>query len=346
MLVKDGRICERNYELFCRIMASVHLDDWLWHPARISLSGAFKSDFTAPVSDPSGLLSFIHYHFELRDRGMVQDGPIEDALCVLAFGSIGDVPKEVAKSNFTNQAAFRGLRHALRENGPYLVKRACVFLLSFLDDQLFTAGRGFSEDEAKDLVNGWAHSAKIAVDTKVHEELAQMALTTLMSLLNSPFWRKFIPPERWDFLKFVGTLDDPKLPRSFYSCLRNKEIVPHLGQVVNKEALLTWLVILWTKYPDISPVVKTQLEDETIEIARGPRANNILEYISIMEGEMGRIGKKVKAYYNWSFEQEVVELRSRQSSLREAYQRLCWIRDGHQDRIREIQDLEARRART
>lgn len=36
MLVKDDRTWKRNYDLFCTIMASVHLDDWLWDPARLS----------------------------------------------------------------------------------------------------------------------------------------------------------------------------------------------------------------------------------------------------------------------------------------------------------------------
>ena len=115
---------------------------------------------------------------------------------MLTFGSIGDAPKEVVNSNFTNQAAFRGLCHALREDGPYLVRCACVFLLFFLDDQLFNTGMGFPEPEAKALITGWAHAAKVAVDTKVHEELRQMTLTTLMSLLDSPLWREFIPSEQ------------------------------------------------------------------------------------------------------------------------------------------------------
>jgi len=326
-LLRDGRICRKNYELFCTVMASVHLDDWLWYPARLSLSGAFKSDFgIAPVEDPKRLLDFLHYHFWAHDRGTAQDGSIEDALCVLAFGSIGDAPKEVARSDFTGQVPFRGLCHALREGGPYLVKRACVFLLYFLDDQLFNAGKTFPEVEAQALVTGWAHSAKLAVDTKVHEELRQMTLATLMSLLDSPFWRKFIPPERWDFLRHIGTLDDPKLPYSFYRCLRNTEVIPFLKRVVNQEAFLTWLVILWTKYPDLPPEVKTQLEAETIEVATGERRSNIPVYISIMDEEMGRIGKKAKGYYAWSFDQEAVELRARQSSLREAYRKLCLIR--------------------
>ena len=341
LLVKDGRICERNYELFCKIMASVRQNVWLWHPARLSMSGAFKSDFTVPIDDPRMLLDFLHYHFGAHGVGNAQGGPIDDALCVLAFGLIGDAPKEVAKYDFTNQAAFRGLCHALREDGPYLTRRACVFLLFFLDDQLFNAGIRFPEAEARALITGWAHSAKLAVDTRVHEELRQITLTTLMSLLDSQFWREFIPPERWDFLRHVGDLDDPKLPRSFYRCLGNTAVIPHLKQVVNQEAFLTWLVILWTKYPDVSPEVKIQLEDETVDIAKGPRRSNIPVYVSIMEEEMERVRRKAKSHYAWSFDQEVVELRARQNNLREAYQRLCWIRDGHLHKIQE-----ARRSKT
>jgi hypothetical protein len=110
---------------------------------------------------------------------------------------------------------------------------------------------------------------------------------------------------------------------------------PYLKQVVNQEAYLTWLVILWTKYPDVSPEVKIQLEDETIEIRKESSGRNIPVYVSVMEEEIGRIGQKVKSHYAWSFDQEVVELRARQSNLRAAYQRLCWIRDGHVDKIRE-----------
>ena len=322
--VRDGRICTKNYKLFCTIMASVHLDDSLWEPARIALSGAFKPDYgMPPVDDPRSLLDFLHHHFWVHEGGTVQDGPIETALCVLAFGSVGNAPKEVARFDFTSQTPFRGLCYALRKDGPYLVKRACVFLLSFLDDQLFNAGKTFPVDDARALVAGWAHSAKLAVDTKVHEELRQMTLTTLMSLLDSPFWREFIPPERWDFLRHVGTLDDPELPSSFYRCLGNTTVIPYLKQVVNQEAFLTWLVILWTKYPDVSPAVKAQLEAETLEVAEGPRRGNIPIYISIMDEEMERIRQKAKGHYAWSFDQEAVELRARQNSLSEAYQKLC-----------------------
>lgn len=257
LLVKDGHICERNYELFCKVIASARQDDWLWHPARLSLSGAFKSDSMVPIDDPRMLLDFLHHHFGAHGVGNAQGGPVDDALCVLAFGLIGDAPNEVAKSDFTNQVAC-GLCHALREDGPYFTRRACVFLLFSLDDQLFNAGIRFLEVEARALITEWAHSAKLAVDTKVHEELRQITLTTLTSLLDSPFWREFIPPERWYFLRHIADPDDPKLPRSFYRCLGNTAVIPHLKQVVNQEAFLTWLVILWTKYPDAKSSLKTR----------------------------------------------------------------------------------------
>jgi len=326
VLIEDPVVFKQNYDLFCTIMGSVHLDNRLWDPAQRSLSGAFNSNAVTQVDDPKGLLDFLHYHFWLHDGGVAQDVPIGDALCLLAFASVGEAPKEVAKSDFTNKESFRGLCYALRKDGPYLVKRACVFLLSHLDDQLFNTANTFPAAEAEALVTGWAHSAKAAVDTRVHEELRQTTLATLMSLLDSSFWRKFIPPERWDFLRHVGMLDDPKLPRSFYRCLENTDVIPHLKQVVNKEALLTWLVILWTKYPDVSPEVKTQLETETIQVTKGQR-NHIFVYLSIMDEEIKRIGQKVEAHYAWSFDQEVVELRARRISLREAYQKLLLIRD-------------------
>jgi len=309
-------------------MESVNADNSLWHPAELLLIGAFKwDDNLAIVRDPSALVNFLqHCLLEQEQCRMVRDKPIEDIFCALAAYSSEDLKRGLAVVDFTQPLFVNGFCLALRRDAPYRLRRATVALLRHLESQLFAANTTVTDGQARELTVGWSNSARESWDKKQHPALREALISTLMGLLDSPFWREYIPIERWDFLNLIGGADETELPPSFYRCLKNADVLPHLDNVLNRSALTTWVAILWIKYPDVSETVKEQLERMTEGIAKGPGKNIIHTYVSILDGEMERVKRKIGAFNSWSFNQSVVTLRARRELLQEARKQLGKVR--------------------
>lgn len=328
MPLKMWAVCSECYTLFRTTMESVNADNWLWHPAELLLAGAFKWDENlAVVEDPSALVNFLqHCLLEQEQYRVVRDKPIENIFCALAAFNSEDLKRGLANVDFTQPLFINGFCLALRNDAPYRLRRGTVALLRHLGAQLFAANTTVTDEQARELTVGWSNSARESWDKKQNPALREALISTLMGLLDSPFWRGYIPIERWDFLNLVGGADETVLPPSFYRCLKNTDVLPHLDNVRNRSALTTWIAILWIKYPDLSRDVKTQLERMTEGIARGPGKNIIHTYVSILEGEMERVKRKIGAFNSWSFSDSLVALRARYQLLEEARKQLGKVR--------------------
>jgi hypothetical protein len=172
----------------------------------------------------------------------------------------------------------------------------------------------------------WSTSAKESWDKDLTQVLSEALVTTLMGLLDSPFWRDHIPKERWDILRLISGLGG-KLPRSLYRCFKNLTIIPHLRGMRMRDGgpdvYTQWVAILWMKYPDLSEEVKTQLMKTTKEIANGLSKNNISTYLSLLDKEIERDRNRIGAHASWSFEEDVVKSRKRHDTLLLARQKLA-----------------------
>jgi len=322
--LKQEMLCVESYKLFRMAMATVESDDWLWRPAELLMFGAFKWHMQPPfVGDPAELVGFLRHCLLEQERGIVRDGPIERAMLALAGASADELGGGLSGVDFTEPLFFNGICNALRKDAPYRLRRATVAFLRHLDAQFFDTEKSFGNDQATKLVSRWSISARESWDKDLNPVMAEALVTTLMGLLGSPFWREHIPTERWDILRLISSLGG-KLPPSFYRCLEDPTIIPHLARDRGSGAFTQWVAIMWMKYPDLSEEVKTQLRKTTKEIS-GASKNDISAYLSHLEAEIERDRKRIGALSPWSFEEDAVKLRTRHDTLLLARQILTGI---------------------
>lgn len=325
MRLRWEEVCVQSAELFRTVMADVVSDSWLWHPAELLLTSAFKWDMFRPVvKDPTPFVDFLRHCLSEQAKGLLRDEPIEQIMHAIAAASTDEISQGLERVDFTGPLFFDGICHALRKDAPLRLQRLTVIFLRHLDSQYFNSNNAFSDDQATTLVTRWSASGKISWDTRLHHVLGQALITTFMGLLDSPFWRKYIPEERWDVLTLLGGVGEGQLPRSFYRCLNNETILPHLEDKRNSGSAASthWQAVLWAWYPDLSENVKTQLE----KTSKNPSSrNNISTYLSIVERERERTRKKIGSSHSWSFEDDIVKLRMRYEALKVACGKLSSV---------------------
>ena len=314
--LKHEMLCVESYKLFRTVTATMGSDVWLWCAAKLLLVGAFKWHMKPPfVGDPAELVQF---HRRCLEEQTNQDEPIERIMLALGGASAEELGGGLARFDFTEPLFFDGICHALRKDAPYRLRRATVAFLRHLDSQLFDTNKTFGEEQASALVSGWSVSAKESWDKDLRRVTMEALVTTLMGLLDSPFWRDRIPKERWDILQLISGLGG-ELPRSLYRCLNNPTIIPYLLEMRTRDpgsgVFSQWVAIMWMKFPDLSEEVKTQLRKTTKDIAGGPSKNDISTYLSLLEGEIERDRNRISVHTSWSFEEDAVNSRTRHDTL-------------------------------
>lgn len=319
--LKQEILCVESYRVFRTVMGNAESHSQLWLPAELLLFGAFKWDMEPPpIGNPVELVCFLEHCLLEQQRETVQDGPIERVMLALAGATAGELGDGLERVDFTEPLFFDGICHALRQGAPYELRRATVAFLRHLDSRLFATNKTFTEKQATTFVSRWSISAKESWGKKLNPLLAEALVTTLMGLLDSTFWRSYIPEDRWDILRIVGSLND-NLPRSLYRCFKNDAIFPYLEKNGKSTGAFTqWVAIMWMKYPDLSEQVEAQL-DEATKRKCFPR-NDIPTYLSLLEGETKRIEERISTHGAWSFEEAVIRLRERRGKLVSARQKL------------------------
>jgi len=309
-----------SYRLFLRIMETVDSDRWFWYPAELSLIGAFNWKVTRPhLGDPESLVRFLAHCLSEQERGAVMDLPVERIMLALASAPTEVVGAGIMKVDFTEPLFFNGICHALRNGAPYLLRRAAVTFLRHLDMQFFNANKIFSKNQIDKFVPVWSSSAQESLEKERGRFLAEALFGTLVGMLDSPSWREHIPDGRWGILALLGGMDEEQIPPSFYRCVKNSTIIPHLKQISVRgpDVLAQWVAILWAMYPDLSGDVKSQLEAATKDIANGPSKHNLSSYSAIVDGQIERIWAKISSHtQSWSLGGDVAKLRQRHAALR------------------------------
>jgi hypothetical protein len=328
-LLKYDKACDGNYALFRSIMGTVHTDHWLWYPAQLSFTGAFGWDVSLPsIGDPKEMLGFLEHCLATQEPGVVQDYPIERVFCALGFSANEeDWRRSREIIDFSQPQFINGFCRALRRGASYLLRRSTVFILPHLDEQLFVTGSKIllpSPIQAETLVNGWCSAVTVALKEKPTDPLKRSAVTTLFSLIDSPFWRKYIPGERLTILTYASVIDD-ELPDPFRRCLQNPAILPYL-KGANQGMSILWVLIQWVNVFHLSEDIKAQLESTTAEAWARGRRGDPAAFISTMDKEMARLEGEIQTHDPWSFETRVEELRSRLEELQEARGRLVKIK--------------------
>ena len=326
--MKHEKVCDSSYALFRIIMAKVHPERWLWLPAQISFVGAFGWDTSLPaVGDPKEMLDFLEHCLVIQESGVVQDCPIERVFCALAFSADEEVwRRSLEMINFSQPRFVNGFRHALRHGAPYLLRRSTVLILPYLDGQLFNADPNDlpNAEQASALVTNWASAVVVALKTKPTDHLKKSAVATLFSLMDSPFWRKYIPAEQLTILEHASVIAD-ELPDSFRRCLRNPDVLPYLEKA-NRGMSILWVLIQWANFFHLSDRIKDELESVTIQAWARGRRGDPAAFVSIMDREIDRLEQVIQTYDPWLFETRVVELRARLEDLQGARKRLVKVK--------------------
>ena len=326
--LKDKAACVESFQLFRTMVAVVYSDHRFWRPTELSLVGAFGWNGCRPfVGDPTDLLYFLRRCFSDQEQGLVRDKPIEQIMFALGGAPPDEISGGLSMADFTEPLLFNGLCRALRNCAPYRLRRATVAFLRHLDTQLFDTNTRFTEDQATELVSGWSASARESLDRSKHPLLVQATVTTLLGLLDSPFWRKFIPDEHWDILQHLHGIDDELLPRPLYRCLKNVTIIPHLLELLERgvSAFTLWVALMWAKHPNLSEEVKTQLGNTTEGVAHSTSKSTVAFYASVMDEEIERLRRKISSHHSWSLSEDIVKLRERRDMLQLARQDLARI---------------------
>ena len=74
MRLKRKEVCIQSAELFCTVMADVVSDSWLWEPAELLLTSAFKWDMIRPaIKDPTPFVEFLRRCLLEQANGLPRD---------------------------------------------------------------------------------------------------------------------------------------------------------------------------------------------------------------------------------------------------------------------------------
>jgi len=327
-LLKYDRVCDGSYALFRSIMKRLHSERWLWHPAQLSFIGAFGWDGSLPpIGDPKEILDFLENCLVAQESGVVQDYPIERVFCALAFSADEEVwRRSLQMVDFSQPRFVNGFCHALRRGAPYLLRRSMVFILPYLDGQLFNPDSKVlpSPKQAKTLVADWSSAVMVSLKQKPTDRLKKSAVTTLFSLMDSPFWREHIPAERLTILEHASLFGD-EVPDPFRRCLQNPDVLTYLKETDRGMSIL-WVLIQWANYFHLSEDIKAGLETATVGAWAWGRRGEPAAFVSIMDTEISRLEREVQTYDPWSFEERAVTLRTRLEDLQVARGKLAKIK--------------------
>jgi len=320
-------IPEKSYQLFHDVMRTpvslAYSQERKWEAARLTMHGAYKWDKVLPwVDDPQDILVFLNHHFDLATRGdQNQDEPIQNALRALAYAS-SHVTIDALKSFNPAESSFvRGICYIYQYDKPLQLRKAALFLLPLIGDRWFNARHPImGPDQMRSLCVNWA----FAVDDMKHTYDVQKAiLTVFLSMINSPHWRPHIVAEKWKLLEYFASVPDDFPPLKM--CIDNLELMEEIKNSGNPVAMTLWPTILWSKYKELTPGVREQLETITKEAARDG-GTDLDIYLSAMDTETRRAEDASNQYEPWSTDPAAVALRRKIGNLQQAKDTLAAIK--------------------
>ena len=171
----------------------------------------------------------------------------------------------------------------------------------------------FRSDQIVALCTGWAS----AVDgIELTFSVLEPVLAVLFGMIDSSHWRTHIIPNKWKLLEHFTSVPDDFKPLK--RCLDNPELINAISELENPVAMVLWLAILWSKYKELIPEVRLQLETVTTDVAQSSRKADLDVYLSTMDSELGKAEESLTKYTVWSIDPTAVALRTRIDNLRQA----------------------------
>jgi hypothetical protein len=325
----DDQIAQKSNDLFHVIMDTpislAFTTEKKWIAARLMVDGAYNWDKFLPwVEDPSHMLTFLNYHFELIDTTEEDwELPIQNALRALAYASGPITIDALSKFDPTQPLFVRGICYAYEDTRSFQLRKVALFFLPLINDKWLNAPEPFMDaDQMRKFCMDWSS----AIDgIEYTEDVQRAALAVLLAMINSPLWRPHIDPNKWKLLEYFTSVPDDSQP--LRRCLDNPDLMDVIRDVDSPLAMVLWLAILWMKYTELIPMVREQLEAATKEVAQGKRKTDLDMYLSVADVGLKNAEEKLKEYNTWSTDPAAVELRKKIDCLKQAKQMLSSIKE-------------------
>ena len=338
-----------SYKLFHMVMQSpvpeTH-SEMKWEVSRLTMHGAFEENKPLPpVEDPNDILAFLDHHFELViTRGQNHDQPIQDALHALASASSPVIIEALNRFDVTGRLFIRGICRAFQGDRPSKLREAALLFLPHISSIWFhPCALIMGSTDMSSFCMDWAS----AVDrVELTPTVQEAVLTVLLGMINSPYWRPHIVPEKWSLLEhFTSVLRDPP---SLRVCINNPDLMDEVRNVANPRATVLWVEILWFKYDELIPEVRERLEAVTMDIARNERGthlgtsqSHIGKYLSNTNSELKKAEDALRRCASSPADPGTVTLRERVGMLQRASRDLDSIRlGGTLKRVLEVDNID------
>ena len=297
-----------------------------WNASRLAMHGAYKWNQPFPlVDDPRDLLTFLVHHFDMAIGGdKTQDEPIQDALCTLAYASDPAMFKDLKDFDPTKPSFVRGICYTYQDKRPSKLRKAALFFLPLISDKMFNTPEPIIEpDEMKSFCADWAST----VDSlELTPDVQKAALTVLLGMINSPHWHPHIITEKWRLLEHFTLIPDDSQP--LRRCIDNPDLIEVVRNVDDQAASFLWLRILWLKYQELIPEVRTQLENVTREVGQGERRADLDKYLETMDSELKKAKEASTQNKTLSKGPDTDDLQTRIENLQAARSTLVVLKRG------------------
>ena len=148
----------------------------------------------------------------------------------------------------------------------------------------------------------------------------------LLGMINSPHWRPHIVTEKWKLLEHSTSVPDYSQP--LRRCIDNPDLIEVVRNVDDQAASFLWLRILWLKYQELIPEVRTQLENVTREVGQGERRADLDKYLETMDSELKKAKEASTQNKTLSKGPDTDDLQTRIENLQAARDALVSLKRG------------------
>lgn len=279
--------------------------DELWSAARLCLKGAYSAsakswvedrdqllDLGVPqVGDPKQLLEFLHYH--MRERLGVGNQPIYHVFSALIVASDEETNRGLAEHDFTDSPLIDTVTEALENKSSTPLQKSTIFILVKLDKHLFGTDEAFkSRGIASRFVIAWSSAIRgFLRDPSPTCGVKKAAVLVLLAIARLPSLRVHLPKEQWALLEHFPliTLHNPP---SLQRCLKEKGIFPFLKSITDSRAPSLWLAMLWVMHSHLSPEVRQQVREGTLEIKK-ESPYDLQTYATMLDSHLNRLEARI-----------------------------------------------------
>ena len=279
-VLSEEKVATQSYELFRVLVeapvSSIFTEERKWEASRLALHTAYKWDWALPqVKDPKPIVTFLSYHLQkFTVSSTACNEPVQDALRALISLSTPEATEALKDFDPNQDPHNLAIIYLFDESKPLQFRKTALFFLPLIADKYFTDDDITANHLKERLCVDWAFTVGEVLHTGLGDAHCAV-LAVLLSMINSCWWRFFVPLERWKLLKLLDSRMDDSQP--FARCLQNPDLVEAASVMRDPNVTDLWFKILLMRYNRLSPQVRKQLG----VCLRGDHRGRIKEYLKM-----------------------------------------------------------------